>query len=289
MDAMEDDMASSDLLLVTDGELPNPPVSNVLLARLEMLMQQTGMEVHGLLVGKKESDSLATLCTEVHDFLGDYEGIPGATYTGTSLRSTSTLSLPCPIRTIHTPSVIRSNCRRLPTRRFGFHLHASSQSDYEHDTSNNAMKLHKRGDKGKRRQFDDDDGDWEFEDIDSYGAGGAEPSNRVSNGPKQAVEDEYVTRVEAAMELLKTAVSKTIQDSKVVTEELQLKWEKSKILSNTISFVEEGLVERDLEARLVVLGMVSQEHVLFIGPPGTSSKYYLWRNCQVSFSVSAPC
>ena len=49
-------------------------------------------------------------------------------------------------------------------------------------------------------------------------------------------------------------------------------WSKSKVISDTISYVEEGLVERDLEARLVVLGMVSQEHVLFIGPPGTSSE-----------------
>jgi MoxR-like ATPase len=33
--------------------------------------------------------------------------------------------------------------------------------------------------------------------------------------------------------------------------------------------VSEGLVERDEEARLVVLGMVAQEHVLLLGPPGT--------------------
>ena len=43
---------------------------------------------------------------------------------------------------------------------------------------------------------------------------------------------------------------------------------KRKILSDAISYVESGLIERDAEARLVVLGMVCQEHVMFIGPPG---------------------
>ncbi len=30
-----------------------------------------------------------------------------------------------------------------------------------------------------------------------------------------------------------------------------------------------GLVEREEEARLVVLAMIAQEHVLLLGPPGT--------------------
>ena len=47
---------------------------------------------------------------------------------------------------------------------------------------------------------------------------------------------------------------------------------KSKVIVDTIGYVESDLIERDIEARLVVLGMISKEHVLFIGPPGTSSK-----------------
>ena len=107
MDALENDMSSSDLLLVTDGELPNPPVSNVILAKLEALKQQTGMEIHGLLVGRKESESLNLLCTEVHNFLGNYEGINGATYSygGTMQRSSSALSLLPPVRRFSFPSM----------------------------------------------------------------------------------------------------------------------------------------------------------------------------------------
>ena len=66
-------MASSDLILVTDGELPNPPVSKLVMSKLKLLQQQTGLEIHGLLVGKRESESLDILCDEVHTFLDDYE------------------------------------------------------------------------------------------------------------------------------------------------------------------------------------------------------------------------
>jgi hypothetical protein len=73
IDALEQDMASSDIILVTDGELPNPPVSKEIMVKLERLREQAGVEIHGLLVGKKESTSLSSICTSVHDFLVDYE------------------------------------------------------------------------------------------------------------------------------------------------------------------------------------------------------------------------
>jgi hypothetical protein len=65
MDVLKNDLTSSDLLLVTDGKLPNPPVSNAVLAKL----------FHGLLVGKQESESLNMLCNQVHNFLGSYDAI----------------------------------------------------------------------------------------------------------------------------------------------------------------------------------------------------------------------
>eukprot|EP00581_Thalassiosira_minuscula_P001891 CAMPEP_0183747310 /NCGR_PEP_ID=MMETSP0737-20130205/67200_1 /TAXON_ID=385413 /ORGANISM="Thalassiosira miniscula, Strain CCMP1093" /LENGTH=286 /DNA_ID=CAMNT_0025983019 /DNA_START=1 /DNA_END=858 /DNA_ORIENTATION=+ len=103
MDAMENEMLSSDLLLVTDGELPR--VSNVILAKLEVLKQQKGMEVHGLLIGRRESDSLDLICNEVHDFLGKYDGINGASYSyeTTMQRSSSALSLRPSMRKVPFP------------------------------------------------------------------------------------------------------------------------------------------------------------------------------------------
>jgi len=40
-----DAMAAADVLLVSDGELPNPPVSEKLLDSLKRLQQRTGMQV----------------------------------------------------------------------------------------------------------------------------------------------------------------------------------------------------------------------------------------------------
>ena len=36
------------------------------------------------------------------------------------------------------------------------------------------------------------------------------------------------------------------------------------------AYLERGLVERSVEARLVLLGAVAREHVLFVGPPGVA-------------------
>ena len=71
----EEGMESSDLLLVTDGEIPDPPVPPNLMKELEELKQLTGMEVHGLLVGKRDSAPLESICTKVHNFLGKYDGL----------------------------------------------------------------------------------------------------------------------------------------------------------------------------------------------------------------------
>ena len=40
-------------------------------------------------------------------------------------------------------------------------------------------------------------------------------------------------------------------------------------LEAAVGAVAAGLVEREEEARLVVLAMIAQEHVLLLGPPGT--------------------
>ena len=123
LDALDNDMSWSDLLLVTDGKFPNSPVSNLILAKLEGLKQQTGMEIHGLLVRRKERKRLNLLCTDVHNFLGHYEGINGATYYygGTMQRSSSALSLLPLVRRSSSP-LPAYFCGRPLTRCFGFSL-----------------------------------------------------------------------------------------------------------------------------------------------------------------------
>lgn len=68
-----DTLKASDVLLVSDGELQDPPVSDRVMEELDRLKDDTGMEVYGLLVGRKESKPLERLCTKVYDFLERYD------------------------------------------------------------------------------------------------------------------------------------------------------------------------------------------------------------------------
>lgn len=264
MDVLQNDLTSSDLLLVTDGELPNPPVSNAVLAKLEEL-KQTGMEIHGLLVGKRESESLNKLCNKVHNFLGSYDSISAVAtpYTGVRRRSPSGLSM----------FKSSSHFKRSTRQYSGMPLRAMSQSDDKTDRRNNShMKLRKQVDGARtKRGFDDDDKIWDLREDETLWR-----PNKSSNGVTDVASadiSEFALKVERALELVQATASQEVERSKSATSEIDISWSKSIVISETISYIERGLVERGLEARLVVLGMISKEHVLFIGPPGTSSEF----------------
>ena len=277
MEVLESDMSSSDVLLVSDGEIPNPPVSKVVMAKLEGLKQSTGMEIHGLLVGKKESESMNLLCNEVHDFLSGYEGINGVSASPARRVpiSSSALSLsPSSSRVHHSLGNRQSSLRR----RVGLSLYATSNFNDETDDFNSLnVKLNKRGEKSKskRRRYDneedDDDDYWSLASEEIVYRGKEKPSNIIAE-EDQEEKSEFILRVEDAISALEDTATKLIEDRQQSsgTNISPSSPSMSKVISDTINYVESGLVERDLEARLVVLGMVSQEHILFIGPPGTS-------------------
>ena len=65
-------MEAADILLVTDGEIPDPPVPLEVMASINRLKALKGVKLHGLLVGNSESKPLSRLCTNIHDFLSRY-------------------------------------------------------------------------------------------------------------------------------------------------------------------------------------------------------------------------
>lgn len=263
--AMENlDMTSSDLLLVTDGELPNPPVSTTILSQLATLRHQTGMEVHGLLVGKRESAALNSLCTEVHSFLADYEG---------QLLPVGPKRIPSTTALMLFPTKANLRCLdRLSPRRYNFALRAMSNLNAYRIN----CRLHKREKgTGKRRRFEDEDDDiWSNdEDTNYYGADATDDEN--SEDTDSPLENaSFAIRIEESVErMIGLASAATEQRRKVLKEELKtelLQNSMSQILTESISFVGTGLVERETESRLVILSFLSREHVLLIGPPGTS-------------------
>ena len=48
-------------------------------------------------------------------------------------------------------------------------------------------------------------------------------------------------------------------------------WEAHKQLNAAVARVEDGLIERGEDSRLVVLAMISNEHILLLGKPGTGN------------------
>jgi len=65
-------MEAADILLVTDGEIPDPPVPHEVMESIDRLKLLKGVEIHGLLVGKSESKPLSRVCSHTHDFLSRY-------------------------------------------------------------------------------------------------------------------------------------------------------------------------------------------------------------------------
>ncbi|KAL7462749.1 hypothetical protein ACHAXS_003126 [Conticribra weissflogii] len=288
-----DDLAASDLLLVTDGELPNPPVSNVVMARLDALRRHTGMEIHGLLVGRKESPALEALCDEVHDFLVDGDerfplgpmgkkrsstGVYYSSSPGTSKRIPPLTGIRGWTSRSNVGSIMGHRCRLA----LGSTGVVTDDEDMDHvEMETRCLKKDRRSGSKRNRFHDDDndDDDWPvYDDLDTGGGGGSSSSsNTRAEKTETTQKSEYVTRVEDSLDDIRTTAKESILSDAGAVEDLRNEiahesslWSQSHILSDAISFIESGLVERDVEARLVVLAMVSQEHVLFVGPPGTS-------------------
>ena len=89
---------------------------------------------------------------------------------------------------------------------------------------------------------------------------------------------DYHSRVETSVETIQNLVHCQLDENmwtpSILDDEQQNSkgscWSYQSELREAIYRVGENLIERDIEARLVVLGMLAGEHVLLIGPPGTA-------------------
>ena len=178
--------ADADVLLVSDGELMDPPVDAATAADLDALRRSRGLRVAGLLVGRsRRGDGLEhaapgspfdALCDGVHTFLADHDDL--ALLMGASAR-------PPPSTTALAAAARRP---RRGVRRRGGPLFAAAV------------------------------------DADAAAVEAAPPAFPVAPADLEAA----------------------------------------------AAHLERGLVERSAEARLVLLGAVGREHVLFVGPPGVA-------------------
>lgn len=137
-----------------------------------------------------------------------------------------------------------------------------------------AGKMSKR--KSGKSDFDDgDDEDYFLEESedsrrqhDSFGSG--QEHELQTNGSV------YNDRVDKAIVTIRDAVATTIEERAWQVSILDSEknsstscWRYRDQLHAATERISENLIEREEESRLVVLGMVSSEHVLLLGPPGT--------------------
>jgi MoxR-like ATPase len=238
-------MRSADILLVTDGEIPDPPVSEDIMRSLDRLKLKEGAEIHGLLVGKSESKPLTRLCTHTHDFLSRYyetNKIGGAFSSTTSRKYNS-------------------------NGRMSTALYAAKRSYYDDDDDDfvGGTNNRKKGNRSNNYVYDEDDEDF---DHDNYSLLGKQQLPESESFPKQ---------VEELLMVLKNAASEAVKSNLWTPEELHEEraemgtcWEAHEQLNSAVKRVEQGLVERAEDARLVVLALVANEHILLLGSPGTA-------------------
>lgn len=264
MEALDSNiMLAADILMISDGEIPDPPVSNKIMETLDYLKLRKGVEVHGLLVGKGESKPLSRLCTEIHNFLVDYD--TQVVFGNGRLMTSSTLHAGRSYTSYHQHTRSIFGFTRGNTKQRGQVALRAKYSNYVEDVESSGRSRKKRG---KRKWNDDDDYDYDY-DYASQNNGNAQEDY-------DEVEDEFNNDVNNLAEKIKLAASESLA-AKAWTPEILLAerkaegscWKHIKELESAVEKVSEGLVEREEEARLVVLAMLSTEHILLLGVPGT--------------------
>ena len=264
-----DTMSAADVLLVTDGEIPDPPLKEEMMQDLDRLKRRTGMQIHGLLVGKSESKPVSKLCTHTYDFLIGYDAF------GSTARSSASTNR------VDSSAIFASGqnhaSRVSPrARQCGWGTkalqgrHGRMCAFFSRSTI--ALNAQSMRDPSPARETS-------FVSDDDIGGGG---SDWEQGGGEEGEADtpsgslDYRHRVQGALAAVQRQVSEAIQGGLRNSSRLFLEkdreescWRHRDELKLAVDSVAENLVERDEEARLLVLSVISGEHILFLGPPGT--------------------
>lgn len=249
MENLEKDVLSAaDILLVTDGEIPDPPVSEKILDALDRLKLQKGVEVHGLLVGRSESKPLSRLCSQTHDFLTRYDSMASLTSDSVNVSMWSKRSW---------GEKLTSSRGRRSTALF-------ARKSYYDDNDGESRK-------GRRKKKDQNDrwDDTSEDFVSSFDETSLEMAGSENGGP-------ISTESQKALDYLRQSVSQTVEENLRLSKKLEEERSRPDSgrqfhdkIRDAIGRVEDGLVERGEEARLVVLAMIASEHILLLGKPGT--------------------
>jgi MoxR-like ATPase len=134
------------------------------------------------------------------------------------------------------------------------------------------MRRQKRG-----KRWPDDDDEYYEGSYKSYQEEAEERRGEDERWSDEEAAGDYNSLVDETVDAVRNAVIAAIQkeawNATVLDDEKRSEgscWPYRGELQAAVERVGENLIERDEESRLLVLGMVAGEHILFLGPPGTA-------------------
>jgi MoxR-like ATPase len=267
----ESEWASADLLLVTDGELQMPPIEKELMDKLARMEAERGLEIHGLLVGRNSSPPLSMLCTDwdgvdrVYDFLCKYDpltvlrqqqlmrdaGSDEINVSGMYITETSTAGMDQQIFATASSSRLYAVDSR---------MREQQQSSLKNKFRRPSAVIVSDILQGKRHRSTSSSSS-----SMRLFAAGTSIGDVVGDG-FDAVE----TTSRSAKETLNTRLSAAVESRKLASMEAN-DGSMRTMLETILTKLSAGLVEREVEVKLLLLSALCREHILLLGPPGTGT------------------
>jgi len=275
--AFRSDWSDADILLVTDGELRMPPMDPTALASLKTLREERGVEVHGLLVGKPSSPPLDLLCSPgcVHTFLSQHDPLTvmlrlsqeqrardERADSGSRLDSSSGEddgAVVSPSEAAARRAVGGTGYSGWSGRSAGNGVRGRSIVAARPLGSARTVMSAKRNKWVEKEEYEEE---YDTDETWSYTTS-MSSDNRDDNLITEAASAEAV-RIWESADIHFTDRPNSVSNGQLDSQNYP------KGVEAWVQTLGDGLVERDVEVRLLVLAALSGQHLLLLGPPGTA-------------------
>jgi len=272
--ASRSDWSDADILLVTDGELRMPPIDPTALASLTTLREERGVEVHGLLVGKPSSPPLDLLCSPdcVHTFLSQHDPLTVMVRLSQEQRARdekansgfSLDSLSNKDDGIVPPSEAAARRAVGGTGYSGWSRSTAGSGVRGRSIMAAAPSLRSAQTimSAKRNKWLEENEEYDTDEAWSYTT-----SMPIGSREDSSVSEDATAEAARIWDRVDTAF---IERPKFLSSEQPSSPNHPEEVEAWVQALGAGLVERDVEVRLLVLAALSGQHLLLLGPPGTA-------------------